>query len=92
MTDRCDRCGSRSGVEHATVTDDSGGSFVGLCRACRDTVRKTRCALCGGVAKASRKACSVFVDEDGTGAPICDPCRTRVVFDRSTAVREVGGQ
>lgn len=88
MTDRCDRCGSRSGVEHATITDDSGGAFVGLCRACRDTVRTTRCAFCGGIARPTRKACSVFVEEDGTGAPICDPCRKQVAFRDEAAVRE----
>lgn len=80
---RCDRCGAVEGVEIATVTDDSGGAHVHLCGECRDDIRRPRCHLCGGVARAARKACVIYLENrgDAVGA-ICDDCRNRLLRTR----------
>lgn len=82
---RCQGCGlERDGVEVATLTDGSGGAPVLLCRACRDRLRATRCALCGRAKNPHGKADRLEYDGSGDDAalsvPVCDGCRDRLLF------------
>lgn len=81
MMDACARCAATKDLHEVTVTDESGGSFITLCQACRDHIDTPRCSVCGGRKNGRHKADAMFfMDDWGTAFEICDGCRSDLVF------------
>lgn len=91
MKGRCSLCGGNSrDITEATLTDDSGGASIQICRECRERLETPRCQLCGDIKNGRCKAGNLRLRDEEADldlvVPVCDACRSRILDIRRVPV------